>query len=42
MEGVRHKDRGAEGPLHRRPHDYEQIPALVDRSVLRAKNFLTD
>ena len=24
------------------PHGYEQIPALVDRSVLRAKNFLID
>jgi hypothetical protein len=24
------------------PHGYEQIPALVDRSVLRVKNFLTD
>jgi hypothetical protein len=21
------------------PHDYEQIPALVERSVLRVKNF---
>jgi len=24
------------------PHDYEQIPALVERSVLRVKNFFAD
>jgi glutathione S-transferase len=42
MEGVRNrverlKDRAIAGP-----HGYEQIPALVDRSMLRVKNFLAD
>jgi glutathione S-transferase len=42
MEGVRNsmpalKDRAIAGP-----HDYEQIPALVERSKLRVANFLSD
>jgi glutathione S-transferase len=28
--------------LHQSPHDYEQIPALVERSRLRVTNFLSD
>jgi glutathione S-transferase len=42
MEGVRNKIAGLKGRAIAGPHDYEQIPALVDRSVLRVKNFLTD
>jgi glutathione S-transferase len=38
MEGVRSlKGRAIAGP-----HDYEQIPALVERSVQRLKNFFAD
>jgi len=33
------QSRGAEGRAIAGPHDYEQIPALVERSVLRVKNF---
>jgi glutathione S-transferase len=42
MEGVRNKVERLKGRAIAGPHGYEQIPALVDRSVLRAKNFLTD
>jgi len=42
MEGVRNKSAGLKGRAIAGPHHYEQIPALVDRSVLRAKNFLAD
>ena len=42
MEGVRNKLVGLKGRAIAGPHGYEQIPALVDRSVLRVKNFLTD
>jgi glutathione S-transferase len=42
MEGVRNKSMGLKGRAIAGPHGYEQIPALVDRSVLRAKNFLAD
>lgn len=42
MEGVRNKVAGLKGRAIAGPHDYEQIPALVDRSVLRVKNFFTD
>jgi glutathione S-transferase len=42
MEGVRNKAERLKGRAIAGPHGYEQIPALVDRSVLRVKNFLTD
>ena len=42
MEGVRNKVAGLKGRASAGPHDYEQIPALVGRSVLRVKNFFDD
>jgi glutathione S-transferase len=42
MEGVRNKIAGLKGRAIAGPHDYEQIPALVKRSVLRVKNFFAD
>jgi glutathione S-transferase len=42
MEGVRNKAERLKGRAIAGPHGYEQIPELVDRSVLRVKNFLTD
>jgi glutathione S-transferase len=42
MEGVRNRIAGLKGRAIAGPHGHEQIPALVDRSVLRVKNFLTD
>ena len=42
MEGVRNKMERLKGRAIAGPHGYEQIPGLVDRSVLRVKNFLTD
>jgi glutathione S-transferase len=42
MEGVRNKVAGLKGRAIAGPHGYEQIPELVDRSVLRVKNFLAD
>jgi glutathione S-transferase len=42
MEGVRNKAERLKGRAIAGPHGYEQIPALVDRSVLRLKNFLAD
>jgi glutathione S-transferase len=42
MEGVRNKIAGLKGRAIAGPHDYEQIPALVERSVLRVKNFFAD
>jgi glutathione S-transferase len=42
MEGVRNKIPDLRGRAISGPHDYEQIPALVDRSVLRVKNFFAD
>jgi glutathione S-transferase len=42
MEGVRNKAERLRDRAIAGPHDYEQIPRLVDRSVLRVKNFLTD
>jgi glutathione S-transferase len=42
MEGVRNKIPRLKGRAIAGPHGYEQIPALVDRSALRVKNFLTD
>ena len=42
MEGVRNAAAGLKGRAIAGPHDYEQIPALVERSKLRAANFLSD
>ena len=42
MEGVRNKVERLKGRAVAGPHDYEQIPGLVDRSMLRVTNFLTD
>jgi glutathione S-transferase len=42
MEGVRNKVAGLKGRAIAGPHDYEQIPPLVERSVLRVNNFFTD
>jgi len=42
MEGVRNKIAGLKSRAIAGPHDYEQIPALVERSVLRVKNFFAD
>ena len=42
MEGVRNKVVGLKGRAIAGPHDYEQIPALVERSVQRVKNFFDD
>jgi glutathione S-transferase len=42
MEGVRNKVAGLKGRAIAGPHDYEQIPALVERSGLRVNNFFTD
>jgi glutathione S-transferase len=42
MEGVRNKVERLKGHAIAGPHGYEQIPGLVDRSMLRVKNFLTD
>jgi len=42
MEGVRNKTERLKSHAIAGPHRYEQIPELVDRSVLRVKNFLTD
>jgi glutathione S-transferase len=42
MEGVRNKAVRLKGHAIAGPHGYEQIPALVDRSVLRVTNFLAD
>ena len=42
MEGMRNKAERLKGRAIAGPHGYEQVPALVDRSALRVKNFLTD
>jgi glutathione S-transferase len=42
MEGVRNKVAGLKGRAIAGPHDYEQIPALVARSIQRVKNFFDD
>ena len=42
MEGVRNAVPGLKGRAIAGPHDYEQIPALVDQSKLRIANFLSD
>ncbi len=42
MEAVRNNAAGLKGRALSGPHDYEQIPALVERSKLRVKNFYAD
>ncbi|CAB3763433.1 glutathione S-transferase [Burkholderia sp. MSh2] len=42
MEGIRNKLAGLKGRAIAGPHDYEQIPALVERSVLRVRDFFAD
>jgi glutathione S-transferase len=42
MEGVRNNIPDLEGRAIADPHDYEPIPALVERSKLRVANFLSD
>lgn len=42
MEGVRNALPGLKGRAIARPHDYEQIPALTERSKLRVANFYGD
>jgi glutathione S-transferase len=42
MEGVRNALPGLKGRAIAGPHDYDQIPAIVDRSKLRLKNFYAD
>lgn len=42
MEGVRNAIAGLKARAISGPHGYEQIPALVERSKLRVKNFYSD
>ena len=42
MEGVRNKIERLKGRAIAGPHDYAQIPALIERSVLRVKDFFAD
>ena len=42
MEGVRNKLPGLRGRAIAGPHDYDQIPSLVERSVQRVKHFFDD
>jgi glutathione S-transferase len=42
MEAVRNFAPGLKGRAISGPHEYEQIPALIDRSRLRVKNFYAD
>jgi glutathione S-transferase len=42
MEGARNAIEGLKGRAISGPHGYEQIPALVERSKLRVKNFYAD
>jgi glutathione S-transferase len=42
MEGVRNKAAGLKGRAIAGPHNYEQIPALVERSAQRVNNFFAD
>jgi len=42
MEGVRNAAAGLKGRAISGPHDYDQIPALIDRSRLRVDNFYAD
>src|SRR6267378_8371330 len=40
MEAIRNKVPGLKGRAIAGPHNYEQIPELVERSMLRVKNLL--
>jgi glutathione S-transferase len=42
MEGVRNAAKGLKGRAIAGPHDYEQIPALVERSKIRVSDFYAD
>jgi glutathione S-transferase len=42
MEGVRNAAERLKGRAIAGPHDYDQIPALVERGQLRVKNFYAD
>jgi glutathione S-transferase len=42
MEAIRNTAAGLKGRAIAGPHDYDQIPALVERSKLRVKNFFGD
>ncbi len=42
MEGVRNAATGLKGRALSGPHDYEQIPALVERSRQRVTDFYAD
>jgi glutathione S-transferase len=42
MEGVRNAAAGLKGRAIAGPYDYEQIPALVERSKRRVANFISD
>jgi glutathione S-transferase len=42
MEGVRNASERLKGRAIAGPYDYDQIPALVERSKLRIKNFYAD
>lgn len=42
MEAVRNAVAGLKGRAIAGPHDYEQIPALIERSKLRVVNFYAD
>jgi glutathione S-transferase len=42
MEGVRNGAERLKGRAIAGPHDYDQIPALAERSRLRVKNFYAD
>lgn len=42
METVRNRAAGLKGRAIAGPHDYEQIPALVDRGMERVKDFYAD
>jgi glutathione S-transferase len=42
IEGVRNAAPGLKGRAISGPHDYEQIPALVERGKLRVANFYSD
>jgi glutathione S-transferase len=42
MEAIRNTVPGLKGRAIAGPHDYDQIPALIERSKLRLKNFFAD
>jgi len=42
MEAIRNKIAGLKGRAIAGPHDYEQIPALVERGTQRVKNLFAD